>query len=1395
MMLLLITTNFTASVYADDDQTADDTSIDVVEIVEKEEGDNELPADKREGETVLPAETTEETQSDKVNAETTAEELEAEKNEEPVTEGFPAEVVFVEFGARDGIGQLPDSIHALAPKDLTWDGQSIPDIKLESESVDGYTFDGWNPWLVPGTNTLRMYGFWVNGNASKKLKAPMLRASGVAFSTGSPWDYHNSFGYIGTREFQIGGMDAYCVEPNKHVPALGEGYSAGGSGTDRQIEVAAYGLANGKSHGLIQAAIDNLPSSEGGHGAGSAWCDGQTPDPSTWRMDGYGYSADFWTPDSDGGAQTFMTTVTWWPLGGYVKVYKRSAEINGVNYASSFPNNYSLAGAVYGVYSDAGCTNLEDKLTTGSSGESGKTGALDPGTYYVKEISPSPGFLIDTKVYPVSVTAGSTSSITSTEVPINDPMGVKMFKQDRRESKWVDHLDEAQFTVKYYDSKTNDPTSGTPKLTFVYKCEYNDDGEVISDFGDPTLLVDGDDAAPYIIEGRVNFPLGTFTIEESTAPQLFAADPNVYVGHITQNGELANEAVDHYIDESGAVNELTGGSAWILEIDNVDLTQNEELQTVVLQIQKVDLETGKAELPEDHITNTATLAGGVFHVWRTAEYNTDKENPELVDIAPVDYGTIVADENGVAELKFERANGEDTEDGLLPGKFKIVEEKAPNGFALKPTLEENTYVLEAPVQERNTATFRYTMDVANKLTRIQIEKLDQNGDLVSGEATATIQLIETETGRVVYEFVADGQAHMIKGLTTLMNYHLHELYVAPNYKLAIDKEVNVIDENDSELHASNDADHPYTNYYHMVDHEVEIHTTATVDESTKKEWDDQDDHHYVADGVAHIFDEVSYKNVYEHENYKLVGELWDKTDDVSLGNVVEKEFTPSYDVGIETLEFEQQLDDLDNHELVVFETLYRIVTNEDGSTEEIQVAEHKDLDDEGQTIYVDELYRADFEVVKFNADDEEEMLEGVTFNVHSYRVKRDGVVEDINLGEFTTDADGLITIEQLKEDSKLTVTEVEEKDPTWYRWEEPFIFDIGHNNTIELHTLEIENHQIQIHTTANFKESGAKNYVADGVAHIIDTVDYEWLYEGDQYKLVATLIDKGTEEEPIEEEVTTVEHEFIADGLNGSEDVEIEFDFTDKDNHDFVVFEELYHIVTEDIPKVDEEGNPVVDEDGNPVIDKVPTGDEPLVAEHKDINDENQTVHVDELYRAAMVLYKIGNGNKDIKLNGAYFNVTTKRTKRDGTLIEKDLGAYVTGGILVERDAVFKATVYSDEALTTSIRSVESSYDSNLKKQAVTLLTLPDGEYWVKVEGEEETKKYEVSKGTIVLFDQPEDTEVTFTELVAPAGYYIDRKPFIVNVGHDHELERVENYRSNSMIIITNRIPETGCEE
>ncbi|MDE7019208.1 MAG: Cys-Gln thioester bond-forming surface protein, partial [Lachnospiraceae bacterium] len=45
-----------------------------------------------------------------------------------------------------------------------------------------------------------------------------------------------------------------------------------------------------------------------------------------------------------------------------------------------------LAGAVYGIYSDSGCTNKVDTMTTDGNGYA-KSGSLAVGTYYVKEIN------------------------------------------------------------------------------------------------------------------------------------------------------------------------------------------------------------------------------------------------------------------------------------------------------------------------------------------------------------------------------------------------------------------------------------------------------------------------------------------------------------------------------------------------------------------------------------------------------------------------------------------------------------------------------------------------------------------------------------------------------------------------------------------------------------------------------------------------------------------------------------------------------------------------------------------------------------------------------------------------------------------------------------------------
>ncbi len=1339
---------------------------------------------------------------------------------------------FAEMGARDGVGNLPESVLSLMPESYEEDeGIDHKPVDLSVTEIDGYIFSGWNPVSTNNGNIV-FYGVWENTNPKRERPLLRLVPGSVHFSFGPAWTVPNGIGYAGNNSFLLNGTPAYCIEPHNpldwdEAEAGTLNYDPDGSVMNRLAEIIVMGEYNNVAHGSIQAALWNEIDGTS-YGGDDCQPGSSVYDASAW----YCYMNIFSAAD---GSQGMGTNGGMEPKGGFVKVYKKAQETT-FNYVANCPNNYSLAGAVYGIYSDANCTNQVATVTTGSGGESPKSSVLDPGTYYVKEITPSLGFAIDTTVYPVSVTAGDTSSITSTETPLNDPISVYVYKQDRRGNTRYDinyaaYLDEAQFTLRYYDEQSNNPSSSNLKYTWVFASHYDSNGKVVCDFT-PDYLISGPDIdALGLLDSSGNFrlPLGTYTIEESTSPTLYAADPNIYVGHVKAPiGGYATETVDHFIDENGSVNELTDDNgSWMewLDVDNLWLGQNEELQTITLNVQKHDAETGETEVPEGDedmgVTETATLEGAVFHVYRTAYYsNTDggtagpddrfPANPQWIELDEadyIDYGTIITDEDGLAVLNYERIDDgsgnlvDDMENGLLPGKFKIVEETAPNGYALWQNGEATTYsvvdydstaankdgtgneyrtVCYAPLSatnpEFNTADFAYTLNMSNKLTRIQVTKVDQDGNYIPLSAQAVLGLVEESTGNVVYRWTYDGENHpfhIIRGLTAQINYLLRELSVDPHYRLATERTVNPIDVDDHELHTKSTAGgntHQYQNYYTMVDHEITVATQAHFNQEGKKEWDNQDEKHYVADGVHQIIDEVAIKNCYEGNTYKLVGELWDITDPdnpVSLNNTAEATFTPEYDVMIyQYLTFDQQLDDLDNHTIVVYETLYDIT---DG-TEKL-VTEHKDNGDTKQMVYVDPLYRRDFELLKVNADDETEVLEGFKFNIKTYRVKRDGVVEDVDLGEFTTDADGKINIEKIKEDCKITVTETAAVDPTWYVWEEPFYYDIGHDASItEALNAKILDHKIKIGTYAIYEDTGDKDHEAEGETNIVDRVDYEWLYKNKDYKLVATLIDLGTAESPSESEVTTVEHEFKPENTNGSEEVKIAIDPGLYPSHSFVVFEELYV------------------KDGSDWV---------KVAEHKELDDTDQTVYVDDNYRCLMVMYKT-NDTKTIRLNGAVFTITAKRTRRDGTQSSRTIGRFVTGGIYYEQADAFTYKIAKDEAMSDVVLTLTSSNHSKFGTQYIQTTSLDPGIYYGQVEGSDEVKEYHVAKGMIYLPDMPADSDIVYHEEIAPEGYYLPGDDFVANVGHDDTITRIENERPNSKIIHRGGdkpvIPNTGFD-
>lgn len=94
--------------------------------------------------------------------------------------------------------------------------------------------------------------------------------------------------------------------------------------------------------------------------------------------------------------ETYVLRVSDNPKFGYVDVMKSSA-----NSAITNGNpNYTLKGAVYGVYRDRGCTQEVGRITTNSDGWGRLTG-LSGGVYYIKEISASQGYELDPNVYPV----------------------------------------------------------------------------------------------------------------------------------------------------------------------------------------------------------------------------------------------------------------------------------------------------------------------------------------------------------------------------------------------------------------------------------------------------------------------------------------------------------------------------------------------------------------------------------------------------------------------------------------------------------------------------------------------------------------------------------------------------------------------------------------------------------------------------------------------------------------------------------------------------------------------------------------------------------------------------------------------------------------------------------
>lgn len=187
----------------------------------------------------------------------------------------------------------------------------------------------------------------------------------------------------------------------------------------------------------------------------------------------------------------------------------------------------TLQGAVYGLYKNG---QLVDSFTTDANG-SFTTGYYPCGEgYTVREITPSKGYLIDEREYPISVSAGTfnlennTVTLNVTEQVIKGNVQLTKVDKDYPENK----LTGAKFAV-YFDSNGNKT--------------FDDSDKQVSTL---TETARG-------IYGLENLPFGGYFVKETEAPKGFYLDTGAYYFEIAENGKtvtVENEAGKGFVNVS-----------------------------------------------------------------------------------------------------------------------------------------------------------------------------------------------------------------------------------------------------------------------------------------------------------------------------------------------------------------------------------------------------------------------------------------------------------------------------------------------------------------------------------------------------------------------------------------------------------------------------------------------------------------------------------------------------------------------------------------------------------------------------------------------------------------------------------------------------------------------------
>ena len=609
-------------------------------------------------------------------------------------------------------------------------------------------------------------------------------------------------------------------------------------------------------------------------------------------------------------------------------------------------NCYSLSGATYGVYSDKGCTKSVVTLTTNASGNT-DTVELRAATYYVKETKAPKGFQLDKNVYTMTVKAGETSTLKVSDTPKVTDTLVELFKIDMETSKATPQgnasLEGAEFVWKYYDgyyTKDNLPSEPTRTWTTKTIAEKDSKNEVhyITRLAD-SYKVSGDSF--YTQNGTICLPLGTITVEEKAAPNGYLLEgaymqaagsfeqiKGVYVSQITEDGELAALSGSNQYSVSDKV--IRGG----------------------VKIQKRDLETkdtkaqGGATLKDTafeiiSLNDNAVLVDGKLYskneVVKTIHTGVDGIAATATDTLP--YGKYRIEESNAPEgyltdgakpIEFEI-----TEDGKI---VDLIDETHSIYNQIKRGDLEGVKIGDGTHKRLANVPFRITSKTTGESHIIVTDKNGQfstSSDWVSHKQN-------TNAGKTSEDGIWFGTSTPddSKGALLYDTYTIEELRCVSNKGMTLIPAFDVVVSRNNvviDLGTLTDDYEP----------EISIHTTATDKVTGEKS--------IVAGKSVTIVDTVTLDGLTKGTKYQLKGWQMVKSENAQLlidGQPVESGYTfTAEDSSMEVeIAFTFNASSLAGKDLVTFEELYDL-SNPDEPT---KVAEHKDIEDEGQTVTITE---------------------------------------------------------------------------------------------------------------------------------------------------------------------------------------------------------------------------------------------------------------------------------------------------------------------------------------------------------------------------------------------------------------------------------------------------------